>query len=262
MLTKDTIYAINDYDKELEKVFEIYMPENYNQHLEFKWEEIKALQKRLPIICFFRFLFEAEVIPHCISPAHFIELITKMKTPLLPNTSSNKEAMFYTSETMTNYLRDFAHLPEIKLLEGDGGLTFLEMQLVLIRISCENSKDSKNEFAANFRKLAQYIQIKQAFDDNVPRKNKFGEIAKAYLKKTGNKAEKIVVKKRQSRKKIEDLYDSKDVELREEASRNVYRNMKVEFKELDTIRRDLDLELPTMQPKKKIDKENSGFFDV
>jgi hypothetical protein len=43
------------------------MPENYNQGLEFTWEEIKILEKKLPIICFLRFLYEAEVTPHFIT---------------------------------------------------------------------------------------------------------------------------------------------------------------------------------------------------
>lgn len=40
------------------------------------------------------------------------------------------------------------------------------------------------------------------------------EIVKLHLKNSSNKNEKIVVKKRESKKKIEDLYDSKDSELK------------------------------------------------
>lgn len=101
------------------------MPENYNLNLDFRWEEIKTLEKRLPIICCFRFLHEAEIIPNLISPVQFLELVSKLKPPASPNSASSKEAMFYTLETMTTYLRDFASLPKIKLIEGDFGLTFL-----------------------------------------------------------------------------------------------------------------------------------------
>jgi len=41
------------------------------------------------------------------------------------------------------------------------------------------------------------------------------------------KSEKIVIRKRESRRKIEDLYDIKDVEIEEEANRNIYRNMSI-----------------------------------
>ena len=53
-----------------------------------------------------------------------------------------------------------------------------------------------------------------------------------------------MVRKRESRKKIEDLYDSKDMEMEEEQSKNVYRNMAVERRDLEAIRRDLEGELP------------------
>lgn len=67
MLTKQTINTLDELDKEFQTIFEIYMPENYNQGLEFTWEEIKILEKKLPIICFLRFLYEAEVTPHFIT---------------------------------------------------------------------------------------------------------------------------------------------------------------------------------------------------
>ena len=38
--------------------------------------------------------------------------------------------------------------------------------------------------------------------------------------------------------------------------------MTVEKKDLEAIRRDLDNELGELPAKKKIDKENNGFFDV
>jgi hypothetical protein len=90
MLNKETIQIINEYDSELRTVFEIYMPENYNNRLEFKWEEIKVLEKKLPIICCLRWLWEAELVPACLSPANFLEIITKMKPPMLPNSGNSK----------------------------------------------------------------------------------------------------------------------------------------------------------------------------
>jgi hypothetical protein len=80
------------------------------------------------------------------------------------------------------------------------------------------------------------------------------ENVKAYTKNSGRKTEKIVVRKRESRKKIEDLYDVKDVEMEEEASKNIYRNMTVDRRDLETIHKDLDSELPELQTKKKVDK--------
>lgn len=37
MLTRETIITINDYDTELQTIFEVYMPENYNSNLDFSW---------------------------------------------------------------------------------------------------------------------------------------------------------------------------------------------------------------------------------
>jgi len=56
----------------MQTVFEIYMPENFNLGLEFRWEEIKVLEKKLPIICALRFFYEAEVIPQAIAPSTFL----------------------------------------------------------------------------------------------------------------------------------------------------------------------------------------------
>ena len=38
MLNKPVIDLISEYDHELQSVFEIYMPENYNNNLDFKWD--------------------------------------------------------------------------------------------------------------------------------------------------------------------------------------------------------------------------------
>jgi hypothetical protein len=66
----------------------------------------------------------------------------------------------------------------------------------LIRLAAEYCKDTKNEFASNIRKLEAYIKLKTAFDESTSRGNRFIEVAKRYMKKTGGRAEKIVVKKR------------------------------------------------------------------
>ena len=180
-----------------------------------------------------RFFFEAEVIPQCISPSAFLELIVKMKPPIIASSGSSKEAMFYTAETMSSYIRDFVYLPQIKLLEGDVGLTFFEFQVLFVKLATEFSKDSKSDLASNIRKLATSIKLKAAFEENATKKNKFMETARNYLRKNTNaKSEKIVVRKRDSRRKIEDLYDSKDVEMEEEANKNIYRNMSVQNSDL------------------------------
>lgn len=50
--------------------------------------------------------------------------------------------------------------------------------------------------------------------------------------------------------------------MKEEASKNIYRNMSVQPRDLELIRKDLDVQLPELPPKKKIDKENNGHFDI
>lgn len=59
------------------------------------------------------------------------------------------------------------------------------------------------------------MRLKEAFDESAPRKTKFMETVKSYLRSKAGKTEKIVVKKRESKKKIEDLYDSKEAEFKE-----------------------------------------------
>lgn len=72
MLNRETIITLNDLDSELQAVFEVYMPENYNSGLEFSWDEIKVLEKKLPIICCLRFLYETELVPHFLSAVQFM----------------------------------------------------------------------------------------------------------------------------------------------------------------------------------------------
>ena len=57
MFNKEIISTISEFDPELQSVFEIYMPENYNNNLDFRWEEIKVLEKKLPVICCLRFFY-------------------------------------------------------------------------------------------------------------------------------------------------------------------------------------------------------------
>ena len=93
-----------------------------------------------------------------------MEIIGKLKPPMMPNSNSSKEAMFYTSETMTSYLRDNISSPQIKLLEGDVGFTFFEFQIFLIKVATEFSKDSKHEYVNNIKKFVVYTKLKEAFD--------------------------------------------------------------------------------------------------
>ena len=94
-------------------------------------------------------------------------------------------------------MRDCVYLPQIKLLEGDIGLTYLEFQIFLVKIATEFCKDVKNEYSSNIRKMASYMNLKEAFDDSLPsKKNKFIEIMKNYIKHQHNKSDKIMVKKR------------------------------------------------------------------
>ena len=90
---------LGEWERELQGVYEVYLPENYNNGLEFGWEEIRVLEKKLPVICLLRLLHEAEIVPNCLSPGHFMELLAKLKPPALPNSSnaSSKEVMFYTA---------------------------------------------------------------------------------------------------------------------------------------------------------------------
>ena len=72
-----------------------------------------------------------------ISQLQFLELVSKMIPPL---NSNHKEVMFYYSETFNSYMREHIFSDEIKILEGDIGVTFLEFQLLIIRISTEYCK--------------------------------------------------------------------------------------------------------------------------
>ena len=81
--------------------------------MNFCWQELKILEKKLPIVCILRFLNEAEIVPQCISPNIFFETCSKTIPPLNTN---HKEVMFYYSETINNYMRDYISQPNIRLL--------------------------------------------------------------------------------------------------------------------------------------------------
>lgn len=66
-ITKDTIKYLLDYEDDMHRVFIMYIPENYNKNLDFSWEEAKMLDRRLPIVCLLRFLWECEICPAIIS---------------------------------------------------------------------------------------------------------------------------------------------------------------------------------------------------
>ena len=139
---------------------------------------------------------EAELIPQCISPNHFIDTVVKMRPPILPNSGNNKEAMFYTSETVNSYLRDYAYQPQIKLLEGDAGLTFFEFQILFMKLAIEYARDPKNEITSNITKLTSCLKLKEAFEETTSKKTRFMEAVSQYIKKNSNKAEKVMVRKR------------------------------------------------------------------
>jgi hypothetical protein len=67
--------------------------------------------------------------------------------------TSHKEGMFYYSDTFNSYIRDHVFNDEIKLLEGDIGLTFLEFTMILARIATEIVKDGKQEITKALDKM-------------------------------------------------------------------------------------------------------------
>ena len=186
LLTRETIACLGEHEAELQSLFEIYLSENYNSGLDFGWEEVKVLEKKLPIICLLRMLNEAEVIPNCLTPGNFLELLVKLRPPTMPNSTnaSSKEVMFYSAETMSIYIRDYAHLPTIRLSEGDSGVTFLEFQLLMARIANELNKDTKSDTVVNLRKLFKTMKLKEAFDSSVLVSNRMAESVRKHLQST------------------------------------------------------------------------------
>jgi len=65
---------------------------------------------------------------------------------------------------MNGYIRDYASQQNIRLSEGDVGLTFFEFQLALVKIANEFCKDSKTDIVQNIKKLFTFMKIREAFD--------------------------------------------------------------------------------------------------
>lgn len=76
-----------------------------------------------------------------------------------PLNSNHKEVMFYYSETFNNYMREHVFGKEIKLLDGDVGLTFLEFQMVICRVATEVSKENKLELAVCLDKFIAHLNL-------------------------------------------------------------------------------------------------------
>jgi hypothetical protein len=81
-ITREMIDLLRTYEKELEIVYLIYIPENFNSKMGFSWQEIKFLEKKLPILAVLRFLWDCEIIPTYITPGHFIEVASRVIPPL------------------------------------------------------------------------------------------------------------------------------------------------------------------------------------
>ena len=137
------------------------MPENFNEGMGFYWKEIRYLEKKLPIICMFRMLYEAEIIPHYITPSHFLECASKLLPPLSHISGTNqKEALFYSPEAIINYSKEAVNQKKIKLLDGDIGLTFFDFSVLLTRLSFDISKD-KSDAAKSLLNLFSIIKLKE-----------------------------------------------------------------------------------------------------
>lgn len=67
--------------------------------------------------------------------------------------------MFYYSETFNSYMREHIFNDEIKLLEGDIGLTFLEFSMIVARIATEVWKDGKQEIPKAVERLMSQFGI-------------------------------------------------------------------------------------------------------
>ena len=83
-------------------------------------------------MCLLRILNEAGICSNLMSQIQLLEILTKMIPPM---NSNHKEIMFYYSETFNSYMREHIASQEIKLLDGDIGLTFLEFQMVMVRVA-------------------------------------------------------------------------------------------------------------------------------
>lgn len=141
ILTRQTIELLKAYQKEMMALFEMYLPENFNGKLGFSWQEIKYLEKKLPIIAVFRFLWDCQVCPLYITPTHFFELTCKIIPPhsILVG-SGQKQGLFYSPENIISYSKESVSQKKMKLLDGDIGLSFFEFQMLLVRLSMDITK--------------------------------------------------------------------------------------------------------------------------
>lgn len=79
---------------------------------------------------------------------------------MIPSLNTNhKEGMFYYSETFNSYMREHIFSEEIKLLEGDIGLTFLEFTMVMARVATEVVKDGKQEIVNAIDKMMAVVGV-------------------------------------------------------------------------------------------------------
>lgn len=85
LMTKENLKGLMGYKEAFQQIFTMYSPENYNRKLKFFWNEIKLLNRKLPIICCLRFLADCEVCPNILSFNGFFEIVSK----LLPASNSN-----------------------------------------------------------------------------------------------------------------------------------------------------------------------------
>jgi len=65
-----------------------------------------------------------------------------------------------------------------------------------MKLAIEYAKDPKSEITSNISKLTSYLKLKEAFVDSKSKKTRFMEAANQYIKKNGNKSEKVMVRKR------------------------------------------------------------------
>lgn len=102
----------------------------------FTWQEIKYLDKKLPIIAVYRFLWDSEICPLYLTASNYIEIASKLIPPhSLLNPAGQKESLFYSPDNIMNYSKDAIFQKKMKLLDGDMGVSFLEFQMLLARLS-------------------------------------------------------------------------------------------------------------------------------
>lgn len=160
-LTRETINVLRGFQRELEIIFEIYLPQNFNGRMGFSWEEIRYLQKKLPIMGFYRFLWDCEIAPNYVSGVQYFEMVSKLipAQSIMLAGANHKESLFYNVENILNYSKQAIYQKKMKLIEGDIGLNMFEMSILLIRISCQVTKQ-KNDFTKSLQMFLGMIKLK------------------------------------------------------------------------------------------------------